>query len=223
MAPADRRHFSLVTREGTLLTPEPDEQTASTRWRIVVIDDHAPSRTLVGTTVAALGGAVVGEATEAAGSLELVDHLRPDAVVLAVGLPDADGVELAHVIMGRAPCPIVLLTSRTGPAVIRRARRAGAMAWLVKPLRTEELEPTIELAIARFAELSQVQQENAALRRALEDRKRIERAKGLLTERYGLTEAQAFRAIQKTAMDRRISMARVAEEVIRGDTLPSSA
>ncbi len=192
------------------------------RWRLVVIDDHARSRALVSDTVAALGGVVVAEADTAAGGIELVEGLRPDAVVLAVGLPDRDGVEAAAEIMRRAPCPIVLLTSRAGADVARRASTSGAMAYLLKPLRPEELEPAIELAIARFAEIHQASREAASLRQALAERKLIERAKGLLMERLGVTEAEAFRVLQKTAMDRRLALAALAEAVIKAQDGPTS-
>jgi two-component system, response regulator PdtaR len=189
---------------------------ATPRWRLVVIDDHSPSRALVLATVTALGGAVVAESMTAAGTLELLGRVRPDAVVLAVGLPDGDGVELAGDIMGTAPCPIVLLTSRADSTVIRRASLAGAMAYLVKPLRPEELEPAIELAIARFGELVRASAETETLRRALADRKRIEQAKGVLQQRLGVTEAEAFALLRKTAMDRRVTLAALADSVIKG-------
>jgi len=197
-------------------------QQSGVRWRIAVIDDHARSRALVAKTVVSLGGAVVAEADTAAAGIDLVEGLRPDAVVLAVGLPDRDGVDAATEIMRRAPCPIVLLTSRAGADVARRASSAGAMAYLLKPLRPEELEPAIELAIARFAQLHAASREAASLRQALADRKRIERAKGLIMERLGVSEGEAFRVLQKTAMDRRVSLAALADAVIRAqeDTLP---
>jgi len=189
--------------------------TEAPRWRLVVIDDHARSRSVVRSTVAALGGSVA-EAETASGGIELVERLRPDAVMIAVGLPDKDGVELAADIMRRAPSPIVLMTSHAGSTVVRRASLAGAMAYLAKPLRPEELEPAIELAIARFAELARAGRETEALRRALAERKVIERAKGLLMQRFGLTEAGAFGLLRKTAMNRRLTMAVVADEVVRG-------
>ncbi len=192
-------------------------EAAAPRWRIVVIDDHATSRKLVETTIGAAGGEVIARAETAAAGVEMVERLRPDAVVLAVGLPDRDGVDAAAEIMRRAPCPIVLLTSRAGAALVRRARAAGAMTCLLKPLRARELEPAIELAIARFAELAEASRENAALRRTLTERKLIERAKGLLMQRLRLGEADAFRLLQKTAMDRRLSMAALAEALIEVD------
>jgi two-component system, response regulator PdtaR len=189
------------------------------RWRIVVIDDHAPSRALVAATVTALGGAVIAEADTIAAGVEIVARVQPDVAVLAVGLPDGDGVDAAAAIMQRAPCPIVVLSSRAEDPVVQRARLAGAMAYLVKPLRPEELGPAIELAIARFAELEAANREIALLRRTLDERKTVERAKGLLMTRLGLTEAAAFRMLQKTAMDRRIAIAALAEALLKGEVL----
>lgn len=188
------------------------------RWRIAVIDDHVPSRTVVAATLAAAGSVVVAEADTAAAGLALVEGLRPDAVILAVGLPDRDGVDVAVQIMERAPCAIVLLTSRAHGPVVERARRAGAMAYLVKPVRPEELAPAIELAIARFGEWHRASHEAAALRRALADRKLIERAKGFLMQRLGVGEQEAFRMLQRTAMDRRVSMAALADALVKGET-----
>jgi response regulator NasT len=112
----------------------------------------------------------------------------------------------------------VVLTSHADREVIERARRAGAMAYLVKPLRSAELAPAVELAIARFAQLERVELEAAGLRRALEERKTIERAKGLVMDRLGLTEAVAFRLLQKTAMDRRVPVVTLAERLIAGES-----
>lgn len=169
--------------------------------------------------VAALGGEIVGIGASTREALDLAERCRPDVVILAVGLPDGDGVEAARAVMDRAPCPIVLLTSRTDAAVIERARTAGVMAFLVKPLRPEELEPAIDLAVARSREFEAVRRENADLRKALESRKLIERAKGLLMERQGLSESQAFRRIQKASMDSRKSMAEVAEAILLAEKL----
>jgi two-component system, response regulator PdtaR len=190
---------------------------SSPRWRIVVIDDHLPSRTLVRAAVAGAGGAVVAEAETAGAGIDLVTRERPDAAVIAVGLPDGDGIDAAAEIDRRCPCPVVVLTSHADQAVIERSRQAGAMAYLVKPLRAEELAPAVELAIARFAELERAGKEAAALRRALEDRKTIERAKGRLMDRLGLTEAVAFRLLQKSAMDRRTPIVALAERLLAGE------
>lgn len=184
------------------------------RWRVAVVDDHVPSKAAVTEAVAAMGGAVVGQGSLAADALPLVEGFRPDVMVLAVGLPDGDGVDVARAVMDRAPCPIVLLTSRTDPHVVERASAAGVMAFLLKPLRHEELGPTLDLAVARFREFEAIRKENADLRWVLESRKLIERAKGLLMEREKLSESEAFRRIQKASMDLRKPMAEVAEAIL---------
>jgi response regulator NasT len=123
-------------------------------------------------------------------------------------------VDAAKGVMERFPCPIVLLTSRTDRVVVERARAAGIMAFLVKPLRDAELIPALDLAVARFSEFEAIKRENKDLRKAIESRKLIERAKGTLMEREGLTESEAFRRIQKAAMDARKPMADVAEAIL---------
>ncbi len=181
---------------------------------MVVVDDHAPSKAAVAKAVESVGGAVAGAGASREEALALVERYRPDVVILAVGLPDGDGVDAAQEIMARAPCPIVLLTSRTDATVIERARAAGVMAFLLKPLRPEELGPAVDLAVARFREFEAIRKENADLKKALDSRKLVERAKGLLMEREGLTESEAFRRIQRASMDTRRSMAEVAEAIL---------
>ena len=156
----------------------------------------------------------MAEGSSAGEAQSLVERYRPDVVIMAVGLPDGDGVEAAKAVMDRFPCPIVLLTSRTEPAVAERATSAGVMAFLLKPLRPGELAPTLDLAIARFREFETLRKENEDLKNAIEARKLIERAKGLLMAREGLTEAEAFRRIRKVSMDRRKSMAEVAQAIL---------
>jgi len=217
-APRARRPAPVTAASEPTASPCPPP-----RWRIVVIDDHVPSRTLVRAAATRAGGAVVAEADTAQAGLDLVARERPDAAVIAVGLPDGDGIDAAAEVERRYPCPVVVLTSHAHPDVIERARRAGAMAYLVKPLRQEELAPALELAIARFAELTRAGREAATLRRALEDRKTIERAKGLLMDRLRLTEATAFRLLQKSAMDRRTPIVALAERVLAGEDLAAAS
>lgn len=189
------------------------------RWRVVIVDDHAPSKAAVAEAVRALGGVVRAEGASAADAPGLVARHRPDVVVLAVGLSDGDGVEAAREILGRFPCAIVLLTSRTDPSVVERATAAGIMGFLLKPLRAEELGPALDLAVARFREFEAIRNENANLKKALTSRKLIERAKGLLMERLGLSEAEAFGRIQKAAMESRRPMAEVAQAVLLTEDL----
>jgi response regulator NasT len=143
---------------------------------------------------------------------------------MAVGLPGADGITAARQIMEEVPTPIVILTSHRDSQTIRRATEAGVMAYLIKPVREEELQPAIEMAIGRFREFMTLRKENANLKRALEERKVIERAKGILMEREGLAEGEAFTRIRKASMKSRRPMVEIAralltaEEVSRGTT-----
>jgi response regulator NasT len=183
-------------------------------WRVLIVDDHAASRAAVAEAVRAQGGQVVGNGSRAEDVLRLVDKYRPDVLVLAVGLPDGDGVQAAREVMTAAPCAVVLVTSHTDGPVVARAVDAGVLGFLAKPVRAEELGPTLEVAVHRFRELEAVRKENETLKRKLESRKLVERAKGILMMRLGLSEPEAFRRIQKTAMDTRRPMADVAQALL---------
>jgi AmiR/NasT family two-component response regulator len=192
---------------------------ARARWRVVIVDDHAASRAQVAETVASEGGQVVGNGNRAEDALPLIERYRPDVAIFAVGLADGDGVDSARQVMERATCPVVLLTSHTDCDVTARAVEAGVLAFLAKPLRPEELAPALDLAVRRFREISAVRKENETLKRSLETRKLVERAKGILMTRLGLSEPEAFRRIQKTAMDTRKPMSEVAQALLLTEEL----
>jgi two-component system, response regulator PdtaR len=192
------------------------------RWTVVVVDDHAPSRAATAEAVSSQGGQVLGNGSRAEDALRLIDAHRPDVLICAVGLPETDGVELTRKVMAAAVCPVVLLTSHTDAEVSARAIEAGALGFLVKPLRTEELGPALDLAVSRFREMQAVRRENETLRRSLEGRKLIERAKGILMQRLGLSEPEAFRKIQKTAMDSRKPMTEIAQALLLTEELAHS-
>lgn len=181
------------------------------------MDDHAQSRAAVAEAVGSHGGVVVGNGSRAEDAVRLVDKHRPDVLLMAVGLPDGDGVEAARRVMQTSPRAIVLLTSHADPEVAARAVEAGVLGFLVKPLRSAELGPALDVAVTRFSELEAVRSENEALKRKLESRKLVDRAKGLLMTRLGLSEPEAFRRIQKTAMDTRKTMADVAQALLLAD------
>jgi two-component system, response regulator PdtaR len=189
------------------------------RWRVLIVDDHAQSRAAVAEAVGLQGGTVVGNGSRAEDAVRLVDKHRPDVLMLAVGLPDGDGVDAARQVMSTLPCPIVLLTSHADTEVATRAVDAGVLGFLVKPLRAEELGPALDVAVSRFRELEAVRKENEALKQKLEARKLVDRAKGVLMTRLGLSEPEAFRRIQKTAMDTRKTMAEVARALLLTDGL----
>ncbi len=192
------------------------------RWTVVVVDDHAPSRAATAEAVSSQGGQVLGNGSRAEDALRLIDAHRPDVLICAVGLPETDGVELTRKVMAAAVCPVVLLTSHTDAEVSARAIEAGALGFLVKPLRAEELGPALDLAVSRFREMQAVRRENETLRRSLEGRKLIERAKGILMQRLGLSEPEAFRKIQKTAMDSRKPMTEIAQALLLTEELAHS-
>jgi two-component system, response regulator PdtaR len=192
------------------------------RWKVVIVDDHGPSRAAVAEAVTAQGGQVQGNGSRVEDVAHLVDKHRPDAVIMAVGLPDGDGVEAARQVMASGACPVVLLTSHTDTEVSERAIAAGVLAFLVKPLRPEELGPALDVAVSRFRELSAMRLENETLKRMLETRKLVERAKGILMKRLGLSEPDAFRRIQKTAMDTRKPMSEVAQALLLTEEMAQS-
>ncbi|QCX29141.1 response regulator [Nocardioides jishulii] len=157
---------------------------------------------------------VVGQAADGQRAIELAEELRPDLVILDVKMPVLDGIAAAERIAAQRICPVVILTAFSQRELVERARDAGAMAYLLKPFSKTDLAPTIEMAVARFAEVRALESEVADLAERLETRKTMDRAKGLLQNELGLSEVDAFRWIQKTAMDLRLSMRQVAAGVI---------
>jgi len=182
--------------------------------RALVIDDHEPSRKNLVGVLAESGFQIVGAATSGAAGLQLASASAPDVILMAVGLPDLDGIRAARKIMQANPLPIVLVTSHYDAATIERAKRAGVMGYLIKPLREGELLPAIELAISHFQEFVALQKENENLKKTLEARKIIERAKGILMKRQRLSEPEAFSLIQRKSMDMRKPMVEIAEAII---------
>jgi response regulator NasT len=187
--------------------------------KVLVIDDHLPSKTALMKALVERGFEVVGEGSDSRAARALARTTFPDLILMAVGLPDPDGIAAAQAIMEKNPLPIVLLTSHYDAATIERAKEAGVMAYLIKPLREEELVPTVELAISRFEEFISVKKENQDLKKTLEARKSIERAKGILMKTQGLSEAQAFSLIQKKSMDLRKPMAEIAQAIVLTDEM----
>ncbi|HXK27079.1 MAG TPA: ANTAR domain-containing protein [Candidatus Binatia bacterium] len=182
--------------------------------RVLVIDDHEPSRKNVFRVLAESGFEVAGDGTSGAGALELSLATNPEVVLMAVGLADMDGIRAARRIMQAHPLPSILLTSHFDAVTIERAKRAGIMGYLVKPLRASELAPAIELAVAHFEEFIALRKENQGLKKTLEARKIIERAKGILMENQGLSEADAFALIKRKSMELRKPMAEIAQAIL---------
>jgi len=187
--------------------------------RVLVIDDHEPSRKNVFRVLAESGFEVAGDGTSGAGALELSLATNPEVVLMAVGLADMDGIRAARRIMQAHPLPSILLTSHFDAVTIERAKRAGIMGYLVKPLRASELAPAIELAVAHFEEFIALRKENQGLKKTLEARKIIERAKGILMENQGLSEADAFALIKRKSMELRKPMAEIAQAILLSEEI----
>src|SRR4051794_23165157 len=160
------------------------------------------------------GYEVVGQAGDGGTAVQLAEELRPDLVILDVKMPVLDGISAAERIAGQRIAPVVMLTAFSQRDLVERARDAGAMAYLVKPFSQSDLVPAIEMAVSRFTELAMLESEVADLTERLETRKAVDRAKNVLQEQLRLSEPEAFRWIQKTAMDLRLSMRQVADGVI---------
>jgi two-component system, response regulator PdtaR len=184
--------------------------------RVVVAEDEALIRLDLVEMLREEGFDVVGEAGDGEQAVELARRLRPDLVVLDVKMPIMDGLSAAETIGKERLAPTVVLTAFSQAELVQRARDAGAMAYLVKPFTRADLMPAIEIAVSRYAELQALEAEVSDLHERFETRKRTDRAKGVLMEKLGLSEPEAFRWIQKTSMDRRLSMREVADAVVAG-------
>jgi AmiR/NasT family two-component response regulator len=197
------------------MTREPAD--AERPVRIVIAEDEAIIRLDLRETLEDEGYEVVGDCGRGDVAIELVRELHPDVVILDIKMPGLDGIETCRRISAERDAAVVLLTAFSQRELIEQAREAGALAYLVKPFNRRELVPAVEMARARHAELRSLSQQAATLAERLESRKVIDRAKGRLMDRDGLSEQEAFRTIQHRAMDTRISMRAVAEDILAAD------
>jgi response regulator NasT len=184
--------------------------------RVVIAEDEALIRLDLKEMLEEEGYSVVAEVGDGESAVERVTSLKPGLAILDIKMPVLDGISAAERIASERLAPVVILTAFSQRELVERARDAGAMAYLVKPFTKADLVPAIEMAVSRFAEIRALDTEVGNLRDRLEVRKLLDRAKGLLQTEHGLTEPAAFRWIQKTSMDRRMTMRAVAEAVIEG-------
>lgn len=182
--------------------------------RVLVVEDEPLIRLDIVETLQEAGYTVVGQAATGEEAIELAETCEPDVVVADVKMPGMDGITAAHRILEKRRCAVVMLTAFSQNELVERARDAGAMAYVVKPFTPADLIPAIEIAVSRAREIEALEDEVESLTEQFETRKRIDRAKGLLESKMGLTEPEAFRWIQKTSMDRRLTMREVADAVI---------
>ncbi len=189
---------------------------SQTPFRVVIAEDEALIRLDLKEMLEEDGYVVVGEASDGEAAVKLTESLRPDLVIMDIKMPGLDGISAAERITAEHMAAVVILTAFSQRDLVLRARDAGAMAFLVKPFTKADLVPAIEIAVSRFQEFAALESEVSNLKERLEVRKLLDRAKGLLQAEQGMTEAEAFRWIQKTSMDRRMTMRAVAEEVLQG-------
>jgi response regulator NasT len=188
--------------------------------RIVIAEDEAIIRLDLRETLEEEGYIVVADTGRGDDAIELVRQHKPDVAIFDIKMPGFDGLDAARVVSAEKICPVVMLTAFSQREVIEQARDAGALAYLVKPFQKTDLVPAIELAIGRFRELMTLSGERDALGEQLELRKLLDRAKGLLIDKFSMTEQSAFDFIQKNAMSTRAKMVDVANQILNGQITP---
>ncbi len=184
------------------------------RIRVIIADDESVIRADLREMLTNLGYLVVGEVGDGQSAVNVARELKPDVVIMDIKMPDLDGIEAAKILTQEKVAPVLLLTAYSQRDLIDRAKEAGVVGYLVKPFREQEIVPAIEIALERFKEFRELEKEVGNLRETLETRKVVDRAKGLLMDQQGLTEAEAFRKIQKMSMNTRKPMKEIAEAII---------
>lgn len=184
------------------------------RTRIIIADDESIIRMDLREMLSNLGYLVIGEVGDGRSAVNLARELRPDLVIMDIKMPDMDGIDAAKILTKEKIAPVLLLTAYSQRELVERAKEAGVVGYLVKPFRESDLSPAIEVALAHFAEFRTLEKEMGDLQQALETRKFVDRAKGILMDTQSLTEADAFRKIQKMSMNTRKPMKEVAEAII---------
>ncbi|HIY22941.1 MAG TPA: response regulator [Candidatus Brachybacterium merdigallinarum] len=191
-----------------------EHQSEQPQRTAIVAEDESLIRMDIVETLTEAGFEVVAAVGDGESAVAKARELRPDVVVMDVKMPQTDGVTAAERIGQEHLAPVVMLTAFSQTELVERARDAGAMAYVVKPFTPADLLPAIEIAISRYTQITQLEAEIQDLGERFETRKRVDRAKGLLQTNMGLSEPEAFRWIQKTSMDRRLTMREVADAVI---------
>lgn len=184
------------------------------KLRIVIADDEPLIRLDVKEMLTDAGHRVVGEAANGEEALRLVREVKPDFVILDVKMPGSDGISAAKVIVEEGLAPVLLLTAYSQSDVVEQATDAGVLAYLVKPVREEQLFPAMEVAVHKFREFQALNEEMAKLKEGLETRKLLDRAKGILMDSYGFSEADAYRKMQQYSMNKRMTLKELAQSIV---------
>ncbi|GAB3697639.1 ANTAR domain-containing response regulator [Mariniluteicoccus flavus] len=211
---SEPRADDVVENTSEFVPEAKEDANPRTRPRVLVAEDEALIRLDLVELLGEEGYDVIGEAADGEQAIELAREHRPDLVVMDVKMPKRDGISAAQVIAEERIAPVVMLTAFSQRELVEQAREAGAMAYVVKPFDASDVVPAIEIAMARYAEIRAVEEEVSDLTERLESRKAVDQAKGILQKQFKMTEPEAFRWIQKSAMDMRKSMREVADGVI---------
>lgn len=187
--------------------------------RILIAEDNDLVSLTLEEQLNDLGYEVVGIARSGTEALKMAQRLQPDVVMMDIRMPEMDGTEAAARIRNQCPMPIIMLTAYADKETVRKAEAAGALGYLVKPISENELPPAINIALARFREVQDLRAEVMELHDALESRKLIERAKGILMQRLGLNEREAYERLRQRARDKRIKMRDIAQAIIEAEDL----
>lgn len=187
--------------------------------RVLIADDESIRLLSLSEQLAGLGHQVVAEATRGDEAVQLAEQHQPDLAILDIKMPVMDGIEAAERITAARPIPIILLTAYNETQLVERATRANISAYLMKPVAEDDLHPAIALALARFREFESLRREVADLRDALEARKVVEKAKGILMRRLDLSEEDAFKRLQRQSQDTNRRLAEVAEAIVMADRM----
>jgi response regulator NasT len=187
--------------------------------RVLIAEDDTVIAMDLREALESLGHQVIGEASTGVEALRLARELKPDLLLLDIKMPELDGIEVAARILAEYPLAVIMLTAYTDEVLIQRAEKAGALAYLVKPIQEEALKPAIRVAMARFKELQTLRAEVSNLKEALEARKLIERAKGILMEKLGISEAEAMKRLQTQSRNHRKKLVEVAKAILMAQDL----
>jgi response regulator NasT len=187
--------------------------------RVVIADDESIIRMDLREMLTSMGYQVVGEASDGQTAISLARQTRPDLVIMDIRMPDLDGIEAARILTREKIAPVLLLTAYSQQELVDGAKEAGVVGYLVKPFREPDLKPAIEIALQRYREFRALEKEVSSLAEQLETRKLVDRAKGILMDRHGLKEAEAYSRMQKLSMNSRKSMREIAEAILLNDEL----
>lgn len=182
--------------------------------RAVIAEDEQLTRTIIKARLEKLGHNVVAEAADGAQAVEAARLHHPDVIIMDIKMPVMDGIEAARRILGETPCAILFLSSFNETELVEQAGDTGALAYLMKPFRKEDLAPALEVAVRRFRQIQSQAHEIAELKETLETRKLIERAKGILMDRHRMSEEEAFKRIHFQARNQNKKMREIAQSII---------